>query len=81
MKLCAFDFFQTESLYEAVLGLVPGESFSEIFEEADIQGTNYIVGIGPIFLYALFFPIFILVHQLSRRFIGDKVKRLSNFNK
>ena len=64
-----------------MFGLTQGESFSLIFDEADIQGSNFIVGIGPIFLYALGFPIYMIIHQLSRRFIGDKWRKLQNFNK
>ena len=65
LKLCAFDFFYTEELYYEVLGLGPGKSFSLIFDEAEIEGSNFIVGIGSVFIYAVFFPIWIIVHQIS----------------
>ena len=67
LKLCAFDFFQTEKFYENVLGLEKGKSFSAIFDQAGLEGHNFIIGIGPIFFYFLLFPIGILLHQISRR--------------
>ena len=68
LKLCALDFFQTEKLYEKVLGLEQGESFSKIFEDAGLEGHNFIIGIGPIFIYMVIFPIGVLIHLSSRKF-------------
>ena len=62
LKLCAFDFFKTEWLYENVFGLEEGESYSDVFDEAGLEGHNFIMGIGPIFLYILAFPVGILIH-------------------
>ena len=72
LKLCAFDFFHTEKVYGDVLGIDKGKSFSAIFEEAGLEGHNFIVGIGPIFFYMLAFPIGILIHQLSRYLFSDE---------
>ena len=80
LKLCAFDFFHTELFFEKFFGLENGESFSEIFDDAGIQGHNFIMGIGPIFFYILAFPIYILVHKLSQQLCGDNWM-LENFNK
>ena len=80
LKLCAFDFFQTEKFYEKVLGLEKGKSFSDIFDKAGLEGHNFIIGIGPIFFYFLLFPIGILLHQISRRYFIEK-KFLQKFNK
>ena len=62
LKLCAFDFFQTEKFYEEVLGLEKGKSFSDIFDQAGLEGHNFIIGIGPIFFYFLLFPLGVLLH-------------------
>ena len=80
LKLCAFDFYQTEDLYTSMLGIEAGESFSEIFEEADFGGKNYIIMIGPIFIYMIIFIPYIIIHQLSMRLIGDKIQYLNKFN-
>lgn len=80
LKLCAFDFFQTERFYEEVLGLDKGKSFSAIFDQAGLEGHNFIIGIGPLFFYFLLFPLGILLHQLTRRKFSDK-KILQKFNK
>ena len=61
MKLCALDFFQTELIFEK-LGLEKGKSLNAIFEEAGLEGHNFIIGIGPIFFYLFIFPIGILFH-------------------
>ena len=80
LKLCAFDFFGTEKFYEKALGLEKGKSFSDIFDQAGLEGHNFIIGIGPIFFYFLLFPLGILLHQLSRRYYSDR-KILQKFNK
>ena len=72
LQLCAFDFFNTDSAFEKYLGLVPGESFSRVFEDAGLEGHNFIIGIGPVFLYILAFPLYILLHKLSQRLCADE---------
>ena len=72
LKLCAFDFFHTEVFFEEVFGLEGGESFSEIFDDAGLEGHNFIVGIGPIFFIALAFPLFILMHKISQYLCADE---------
>ena len=62
LKLCAFDFFNTEKLFEDYFGIEKGKSFSDIFDDAGIEGHNFIVGIGPIFFYLLLFSLYILLH-------------------
>ena len=42
------------------------ESFSPTFEEAGMEGSNFILGIGPIFLSMVLFPIYVAVHQMTR---------------
>ena len=80
LKLCAFDFFHTEVFFEKIFGLENGESFSEIFDDAGLQGNNFIMGIGPIFFYIIAFPIYVLLHKLSQRLCHDEWM-LENFNK
>ena len=80
LQLCAFDFFQTEKIYEEVLGLEKGESFSDIFDQAGLEGHNFIIGIGPIFFYFLLFPLGVLLHQISLKKCADK-EFLKRFNK
>ena len=80
MKLCAFDFFQTEQVFEKYFGLKPGESFSDIFEDAGLDGHNFIVSIGPVFFYIMAFPLYIIMHKLSQRLCADEWL-LEKFNK
>ena len=80
LKLCAFDLFNTEVIYTRFFGLKNGESFSEIFEDAGLEGHNFIMGIGPIFFYMLAFPIYIIVHKLSQRLCADEWT-LEKFNR
>ena len=67
LKLCAFDLFNTEEFFTSVLGLKNGESFSEVYEDAGLEGHNFIIGIGPIFFSLLAFPIYILAHKMSQK--------------
>ena len=72
LKLCAFDFFHTEVFFKKIFGLKNGESFSEIFDDAGLEGHNFIMGIGPIFFYIFAFPLFILLHRLSQWLCADE---------
>ena len=72
LKMCALDFFQTEIIFESVLGLEKGKSFSQLFDNAGLEGHNFIIGIGPIFFYLLAFPLFILLHKLSQYLCSEE---------
>ena len=58
----------------------PGESFNDIFDDTGTEGSNYIICIGSLFIYMFLFLPYVLIHQLSKLLIGDRVKWLANFN-
>ena len=74
LKACAFDFFYTQDLYEAFFGFKETKFFSDSFEEAEIGGQIFIVGIGPIFIFMTSFGCFILLSNLLRKFCFGKCK-------
>ena len=55
-------------------GFKESESFNPSFEEAGIEGSNFIIGLGPVFLFIAIFPIYILIHKCSRYVFQDDVK-------
>ena len=63
LKSTAFDFYQTEIYYTEFFGFLESESLSDTFDEADVQGSVFITGIGPVFLCIALFPIYVLVHR------------------
>ena len=82
-KAVAFDFFQTETIYVEVFGFKDSESFNDAFDEAGVQGSTFIIGIGPIFFFIIIFPVFIFFHQfVSWLFKGEqKIKCIKNYIK
>lgn len=41
------------------------ESFNENFIEAGIEGSNFIIGIGPMFIFVVLFIFYMLVHRCA----------------
>ena len=66
-KACNFDFYNTENLYIKMFGFEDTESFSPKFEEAGFEGSNFIISIGPIFIFIVLFPMFLLIRALVGR--------------
>ena len=66
LKSTAFDFYQTEIYYKEFFGFLESESLSDTFNEADVQGSIFIIGIGPVFLYIALFPIYVLIHRSAQ---------------
>ena len=69
MKLTAFDFFNSEELYNRWFEFGPTPSFSDQFDEAGYGGSNFILGIGPIFLFFIGFLCFMVLHTLARKVV------------
>ena len=66
-KACAFDFFYTEDLYYEVFDFRETPSFSEFFEAAGIEGSNFVIGIGTLFFFVVGFPCWLLFKYCLRR--------------
>ena len=66
-KACNFDFYNTETMYETLFGFEETESFSQKFEEAGFEGSNFINQIGPVFIFIVLFPMWILIRSLVGR--------------
>lgn len=64
MKLAAFDFLQTESLYMKIFKFSPTTPFSPSFDEAAYSGSNFILGIGSMFLMMLGYAMFLLIRWI-----------------
>ena len=73
LQLTAYDFYQTEELYGEVLGLKQGSSLNPIFENCGFDGSNFIIGIGPLFITYIIFPLYVLIHRIFRYFFKDQV--------
>ena len=58
--------FKVEDFYKMIFGFEETESFSLVFEQAKMEGHNFILGIGPMFLVYLFYPIYATTHAMIR---------------
>ena len=61
LKATAFDFYHTENLYVKIFGFKETESFSDAFEDAGLSGSNFMIGIGPLFIFCVLFPAYVFV--------------------
>ena len=66
-KACNFDFYNTENLYMETFSFGETESFSDQFEIAGFEGSNFIIIIGPIFGFIVLLPMWFLFKELVRR--------------
>mmetsp|Transcript_33742 Transcript_33742/g.44510 ORF Transcript_33742/g.44510 Transcript_33742/m.44510 type:complete len:230 (+) Transcript_33742:313-1002(+) len=73
-KACSFDFYKTEDLYDYLFQFKETPSFSETFEAADIEGSNFVISIGPMFLFIVYFFGWILLKAFVRRCCGPCCK-------
>ena len=67
LKLAAFDLFQTETIYMKIFKFTKTESFSAAFDEAAFGGSNFIIGIGPMFLAMVFYAFYLLTRWMIIR--------------
>ena len=65
LKSCAFDFFHTEIYYQEIFNFKDSDSLTELFEDAEISGSIFIIGIGPVFIFITLFPLYILSHKMA----------------
>lgn len=83
MEACNFDLFNTEDLYLEIFGFEESDSFSDTFDKVGIQGSTFILGIGPVFLFVFLFPFYIVIHYTMRYLFKGEVKNkcIKNFVK
>ena len=66
LKSCNFEVFDGGPFFK-LLDFKESESFSEVFAESNYEGSVFIEGLGSLFFGIMIFPIYILVHTISRR--------------
>ena len=71
LKLAAFDLLQTETIYMKIFKFTKTESFSTAFDEAAFSGSNFIIGIGPMFLAMVFYAFYLLTRWMMIRWFHD----------
>ena len=67
LNLAAFDLFHTEKILNGVFHFKTTESVSTIFDDAGYTGSNFIIGIGPIFLMLVLYAIYLAIRAIVRR--------------
>jgi hypothetical protein len=71
LKLAAFDLLQTETIYMKIFKFSETDSFSAAFDEAAFGGSNFIIGIGPMFLAMVFYAFYLLTRWMIIRWFHD----------
>ena len=67
----SFDIFTTENIYNSLFGFVDSPTFSDAFGEAGLEGSNFINGLGPLFLTVIIFPFYVIIHKSSQYLFKD----------
>lgn len=65
LTACTFDFYQTDTIFAQLFGFTETASFSDAFEEAGYEGSNFIMGLGISFAFVIAFPFYVLLHKAS----------------
>ena len=64
LELTNFDIFQTDWLFLQIFGFGDTESFDSVFEDNKFEGSNFIMGIGPLFIILVFYFFWIPAQYL-----------------
>lgn len=67
-KACNFDFFYTADFYTVWFGFKETASYSEHFELAGFGGSNFIIGLGTMFIFIVIFPLSVLL-KIAMRYV------------
>ena len=73
LKLSNFDVFQTDYLYLVIFGFGETPYFDQVFSDSGFEGSNFVVGIGPIFIMVVFFLSWVPM-QMLMKYIVEKYK-------
>ena len=57
-------------MYAFVFGFGETESFDQIFHDSGFEGSNFIVGIGPLFIVVVLFLLWMPLHVLLRHLVA-----------
>ena len=71
-QLANFDVYQTDTAYEEIFGFGETEPFDQVFEEAEFEGSNFIVGIGPLFIVVVINLLILIPGYYLFRYIRGK---------
>jgi hypothetical protein len=71
LKLAAFDMFKTETICMKMFRFSPTESFSSSFDEAAFSGSNFTIGIGPMFLAMIYYALYLSTRWMIIRWFSD----------
>ena len=71
LEFVNFDLFQTEWLYTMIFRFEESSAFSQVFEDAGLDTSNYVIGIGPLFLVILIFPLWRLMKKRMHKRVTE----------
>ena len=82
-KTVSFDIFDTENIYTSWFGFGDSPTLSDAFEEANMDGSNFILGLGPMFMIIVIFPLYMMSHRCMKYVFQDGIKSkcIKNFIK
>jgi hypothetical protein len=72
LRLAAFDLFQTEKILNGIFHFKQTTSFSQIFEDSGYVGSNFIIGIGPMFIMMVIYFIYLAIRALVLRSCSEQ---------
>ena len=81
LKLSNFDVFQTDLMFAFLFGFQDSESFDGVFDDSGFEGSNFIVGIGPLFVMVVVFVVWVPLQLLLKWFVVFKKIKTSKIGK
>ena len=60
MKIASFDIIRTDKINNFLFTFTETPSFSEVFEDSSFEGSNFIIGAGPLFLTICVYVIYLI---------------------
>ena len=82
LKSCSFEVFDMEKFFDQ-FEFNESDDFSEIFVEAGMDGSIFVVGLGSVVIFIVIFPFYYLFYRtVVHLFKGEeKIKCIQNFIK
>jgi len=72
IKVSSFDIFQAEWFLEKIFTFSETPSYNHIFDSAEYSGANFILGVAPMFLIAVFYGLFLIARALILKYSTSK---------
>jgi hypothetical protein len=76
IKVSTFDIFKAEWFLQKIFHFSDTPSYNDIFEIGEYSGANFILGVAPMFIIAVFYGIFLIFRALILKYSTSESYRM-----